>query len=116
MKMPIYQSLVRYNLWLGMERLPLKMLGMANFIILIEFDVINSILAFNRYSFATFSILSSVNLFMMYCLRLMAKYDPRLIKSYFRSIRYQKYYTARSSAENKHRRNGMFIIDIIWKG
>jgi type IV secretory pathway TrbD component len=116
MKMPIYQSLIRHNLFLGMEKLPLKILGIANFIILIEFDVINSILAFNRYSFATFACLGSVNLFMIYCLSMMAKYDPRLIKSYFRSIRYQKYYTGRSSAENKHRRNGIVIIDIIWKG
>jgi type IV secretory pathway TrbD component len=114
--MPIYQSLIRHKLLWGMERLPLKILGFANIFIVSQFDIINSILAFNRYGAATFVLLGGVNLFLLYCLYLMAQYDPQLIKAYFRSRRYQNYYAARSSAENKHTRQGMLFNDINWKG
>ena len=116
MKIPIYQSLIRHKLLYGMERTPVKILGFTNAILLFQFDLINSILAFNRYSLLVFIIMISINVFCIYALRRMAKYDPNLIKSYLRSKRYQKYYSARSSVFNSHARKGLFIQSMNWKG
>ncbi len=116
MKIPIYQSLIRHKLLYGMERLPAKILAFANLVLLFQFDLISSIFAFNVYSLIVVILMVSVNIFCIYALRQMAKYDPQLIGGFLRSRRYQKYYTARSSVFNMHARKGLFIQSINWKG
>jgi type IV secretory pathway TrbD component len=117
MKNTLYQSLVRHKLMYGMERLPLKILALIDAILLFVFDFINAVLAFNRYSALVVILFFGINIFMLFALRQMAKYDPQLIKSYLRSKRYQKYYSARSSVYNEHIRKGnLFMKPINWKG
>jgi len=117
MQVPLYQSLVRHKLLYGMERLPLQLLALANASLIAFFDFLNALLAFNRYSAIVFILLISINIFILYALRRMAEYDPQLIKSYWRSKRYQKYYSARSSVNNTHLRKGNLITkEINWKG
>lgn len=117
MKIPVYQSLVRHKLLYGMERTPAKLLVFADIIILFQFDLISSILAFNRYSALVILIMLTVNIGMVYLLRQMAKQDTQMLEVYLRSKRYQNYYSARSSYMNSHLRKGNLLFKPInWKG
>ncbi len=117
MRCQIYQSLTRHKLMYGMERKPLKYLALADIVILFQFDLISSILAFNRYSALVVILMLFINVFLVYFLRQMASYDPLLLEVYLRSKRYQAYYSARSSHMNSHARKGSLIFKPInWKG
>ena len=117
MKIPIYQSLIRHKLLYGMERTPARFLLLADVVILFQFDLISSILAFNRYSAFVILIMVSVNLFMVYLLREIAKRDTQMLDVYLRNKRYQSYYSARSSYLNSHLRKGNLLFKPInWKG
>ncbi len=117
MKIPVYQSLIRHKLLYGMERTPVKLLMAADIIILFQFDLISSILAFNRYSALVILIMLAVNILMVYLLREIAKRDTQMLEVYLRSKRYQSYYSARSSYLNSHLRKGNLLFKPInWKG
>jgi type IV secretory pathway TrbD component len=100
-----------------MERTPAKLLMLADVLILFQFDLISSIVAFNRYSALVILIMLLINIAIIYLLRQMAKYDTQLLEVYLRSKRYQNYYSARSSYANNHVRKGNLIFKPInWKG